>query len=166
MAKTIDDLIKGLKQAALDAADNSAKEAAEEIRLKMVQRVSRGVGVNSRKFVPYAPSTAKRKGRRDPVNLYQTGRMLGGIRVRKAKRFKYEVRIPDKRQEQKARWQQFGTRRRSGPPGSPKLPHIPPRAWFGVTVKNRRETFQIFNTRMRTAVKKDRRTRLRVTLEI
>lgn len=60
------------------------KEDAGSEVIRFVRRnAARGVGQGGRRFAPYAPSTAERKGRRRPVTLRETGQMLGSLKTRR-----------------------------------------------------------------------------------
>jgi hypothetical protein len=146
--------IAGFERAVKDAANNATKQAAEEVRLRMVKRLARGVGTNERQFTPYAISTAKRKGRRRPVNLYQTGHMVSSLRVVKSGN-KYQVRIVGLFADRKARWQQFGTKKDG-------RQRIPPRQWFGITTRDARTTGNKYASSFNTKLSRDRRTRFKV----
>ena len=114
--------------------DEQAQDALRHIR----DRTLRGIGVNGRKFEPYAPSTAKRKGRREPVTLRKSYDMMNSLYSRKRGE-KREIVFRDRYQEQKGRWHQFGTRTK-------ELRHVrmPARRWFGLTLRYSRQASQKF----------------------
>lgn len=61
---------------------NFAKDLKSEIADKIVERIISGKSpVKGKKFEPYADSYAKIKGRKAPVDMLQSGKMLESIRV-------------------------------------------------------------------------------------
>jgi len=155
---TIKSAMRGVEKAMIQAADKAAKEAAEKTLDHIVSRTQRGVGVNERKFVPYASSTAKRKGRFSPVTLHETGQMLNDLYVKRERKRDYRVKFRTKKMDERGRHHQFGTNRNG-------RPHLPARRWFGVTTRKSRQLFNEYGSRFRTVALKDRRTRFRVEVK-
>lgn len=129
------------------------KRAAETARLLMLRRTARGEGVRG-KFRPYAPSTARRKGRSQPVTLRQSGSMLGGMRVvlgaRTATRRVASVTLGSARDRRIARYHIEGTRR------------MPSRNFFGLTPRERAAVDRQYGMDVQRAVPKDRRRRIEI----
>lgn len=149
----ISNTLQELKNRATKESDLALKQIAEEYRQHIVSRTLRGIGTNERRFVPYAPSTARRKGvSRQPVTLRDSFRMLSDLHVKRVRKEKFEVRFRSRDQERKGLWQQFGTRRN-------KKRHIPARRWFGYTTRFQRQMFVKYSTRIRQQIPKDRRRR-------
>lgn len=123
-------------------------------------RTRRGVSVRERRFAPYARSTARRKGRHQPVTLRDSGDMLSSLHARPPRRaaeqtFKIglaEVTFRSRRMEKRARYHLEGTR------------HMPRRDFFGLTTRQSRILRDELELIQRRTIPPDRRRRTKIQL--
>jgi hypothetical protein len=155
-APSLASMIVAKREAVLRAVDPAAKEAAEFILGRMRARVARGVGVNERKFAPYRPATAKKKGRTQPVDLRGAGKgghLMDGLYVAREGPGRYAIRLRYK--ENIARYLQDGTRK------------MVSRRWFGSTVRDSKAAGDRFSARLsETARRGDRRVVRRIVVGV
>lgn len=80
----LSEFIKEDTRRALSAIEDSRadRRAARRARRMIRSRTAQGVDRHGRQFAPYAPSTAKKKGRFSPVTLRETGKMLRSLSIR------------------------------------------------------------------------------------
>lgn len=131
----------------------------EQARLALAHiksRTLRGVGINERRFAPYRPSVAARKGRSAPVTLRDRYNMIPSLHVREATKKRREIVFRDRAQERIGRFHQFGTRNRDG------SRRMAARPWFGLTLRYSRTSTQRFGTKMQQVFETDRRKIFRV----
>ena len=78
------DMVEETKRRALEGAASSGamEEGARMARRFIRTRTRKGIGRRGQRFAPYAPSTARQKGRFSPVTLEEKGRMLGALSIR------------------------------------------------------------------------------------
>lgn len=78
------DMVDSETRRALEAAQSGGpmEQAARTSRRFIRARTRRGVDRFGNTFAPYAPSTARKKGRFSPVTLEETGQMLGSLSIR------------------------------------------------------------------------------------
>lgn len=140
MAKgsTLKDVQKRIDDTVRKRLDEQAREALQHIR----DRTLKGIGTNGRRFKPYAPSTAKRKGRREPVTLRQSLDMMNSLHTRSGGKNRREVVFRDRgRNERIGRYHQYGTRNREA---GARRERMPARRWFGLTLRFARQSSQKF----------------------
>lgn len=137
-----------------DEVNRANRDATTSVIRHIQQRTARGIGTNGRRFANYRPSTARRKGRTQPVTLRasttrsmlddlaasQAGLNRGGYR-------NYRIRLRSREKERIGRFHQSGTRR------------MAKREWFGVTLRFAREHFSRVNARINRILPRDRRRR-------
>lgn len=130
--------------------------AAQLGREMMIRRTRQGIDRLGRIFRYYRPSTAKRKGRRSPVDLTESGRMLEGLHVRPegfwmtGRRADIYFRHP--RDKRIARYHIEGTRK------------MAKRDFFGFTPREEEQLATIIRGGVRRSVPKDRRRRINISL--
>lgn len=118
-------------------------------------RTRRGVDINERRFVPYSPKYAKRKGvSRTAVDM--TGRPSGGMVesvywTRSRPSGGVQVRIRGARNRRLGRIHQENRRKR--------------RQWFGLTTRDRRFLISRFTRGVRQRMQSDRRTAFTVVVK-
>jgi hypothetical protein len=119
-------------------------DAAEYLRRKMAERIARGVGSNGRMMAPYAPSTARQKGRTQPVTLRSDrggAHLLDTIRVVKEGKRRV-IRVTDAGKARIGRYLLLGTR------------NMKARAWWGPTVRETKEAAQRFGAAISQTMKR------------
>lgn len=133
--------------ALLNHMDQEARALVETIRI----RTARGVAVDGARFEPYAPSTARKKKRTSPVDLTETGQMLGSLRVRNAgSRVRARsIVLSGERNRRLAAIHQFGAQTGRG--------NIPSRKWFGATASFVERMEQNGIARLRESLPTDKR---------
>lgn len=138
--------------------DEQAEDALHHIR----DRTLRGVGVNDRRFEPYRPSVAKRKGRSQPVTLRQSFDMMNSLYVRPGSAGTREIVFRDRgRNERIGRYHQTGTRNRDG------SKRMAQRRWFGLTLRYSRQAFQKFQRSFEVLTPTtDRRKSFKISLSV
>lgn len=93
------------------AGSEAIRAIADSQLVNIQRRLDRGIGSSGRPFVPYAPSTARRKGRSAPVTLRESGNMRSKMYVRRIRLDTFEITFKDRGSERIARFQHGGTRR-------------------------------------------------------
>lgn len=78
------DMVEEDTRRALDAAQSGGamERGARMARRFIRSRTRRGIDRFGNQFAPYAPSTARQKGRFSPVSLEESGQMLGSLSIR------------------------------------------------------------------------------------
>lgn len=158
MAKSTASTLRAAKRAIEAETKRQLDEQANDALRHLRSRTIRGIGINDRKFEPYRPSVAKRKGRSAPVSLQEKNNMLGSLYVRPGSKGRREIIFRDRSQERIGRFHQFGTRNRNG------SKRMAARRWFGVTLRYSRESFQKFARAMEVAIPTDRRKSFKISL--
>lgn len=101
------DLKRQLEAAQSRSSRQIKKEIIDEIQKNYDKGISPVKGFN--KFKSYAPSVAKRKGRKDPVTIEQSGLLRKSlVAVQKSKK-SISIFFRGKRNEKLATWINFGT---------------------------------------------------------
>ncbi|MCB0969275.1 MAG: hypothetical protein KDB37_20775 [Ilumatobacter sp.] len=137
--------------------DEQAQDALRHIR----DRTLRGIGVNDRRFEPYRPSVAKRKGRTAPVTLRQSYEMMNSLYVRPGAGNKREILFRDRgRNERIGRYHQTGTRNSDG------SRRMAQRRWFGLTLRYSRQAAQKFGQGFEVLTPTDRRRSFKISLVV
>ena len=93
------------------SASRALGEVATAQLASIQRRLDRGIGSSGSPFVPYAASTAARKGRTAPVTLLESGNMRSSMYVRRIRLDWYEIAFSNRDAERIARFQHGGTRR-------------------------------------------------------
>lgn len=100
-----------LKKQLKDARSASSKQIKKEIVAEVIKDYNKGIspinGFNS--FVQYASSTAKKKGRRKPVTIKETGALHDSLTARQKADGVIEVFFKGKRNGKIASFIHFGT---------------------------------------------------------
>lgn len=181
------DMVEEDTRRALDAASSSGamERGARMARRFIRSRTRRGIDRFGRRFAPYAPSTARQKGRFSPVTLRDTGEMLGALSIRTNDEVKFDpragppgsgqfrgpsgrfvsredvtfgaaVNLKGARNRRIGRWHMTGTR------------HMPQRQWFGVTPNEEQRIDNTIGANLRGAVSRevpeDRRRRVQIRI--
>lgn len=166
----VEDSLKDIPERITRAMRLELEQAAHRSLQHIRQRTARGIGINERRFVPYAESTARRKGRREPVTLRNsiTRSMLDTMDVRQTRgtsgprgNLAFEIYFRDRDKELIAIFQHRGTTRLG-------RRHVPPRPWMGLTTRFRN---QIADTVVRgvvanIAAERDRRRRITIKFQL
>lgn len=169
-------------QRAIRRAGSAALQKVADDHLKQVQgRLDRGIGLNERRFTPYADTTARRKGRRQPVNLRESGRMRSALYVRRVRLDRYELTFRDRQSERIGRFQHGGTRRRTRADQRRRTPgriragvvfrnsgryHVPPRPWMGATTREINRADRILGVTISNAFPADLRRRILISFRV
>lgn len=162
-------------------AGSRALQAIADNQLSNIQsRLDRGISSRGVPFVDYAESTARRKGRRRPVTLFQTGNMRSAMFVRRIRLDQFEITFRDRESEKIARFQHGGTRRRTrrdqvqhrrarntrrivrntGPY------HIPPRPFIEATADELLEADRLFGVAIDNEFPSDLRRRIKIKFTV
>lgn len=101
-----------LKKQLQAAQSLSSRQIKKEIITEIQKNYDKGIspvkGFN--KFKSYAPSTAKRKGRKDPVTIWQSGKLRKSlVAVQKTKK-RISIFFKGKRNLKLSNWISFGTK--------------------------------------------------------
>jgi len=96
---------------AQDVPTHLMEEAAVMTLREIRARTRSGVDYRGRSFAPYAPSTARRKGRTQPVTLTETGRFLNALQVLEVRPGFARIGWPDTFGMRLKRWHHGGTSR-------------------------------------------------------
>ena len=142
------------------AQETRSAGLGETVVRLMRARTARGVNVRGRRFASYARSTARQKGRRQPVTRWARGDMMNSLHARPPRRsagqaFKVglaEVTFASRRMEKRARRHIEGTR------------HMPRRDFFGVTTRESRVLRGELELIQRRTIPRDRRRRTKIQL--
>lgn len=151
--------LRSLKAAIEAQAKRGLDEQAQDALRHIMDRTIRGIGVNDRRFEPYRPSVADRKGRSQPVTLRQTNAMMSSLYVRKGAGGTREIVFRDRgRNERIGRYHQTGTRNKDG------SRRMAQRRWFGLTLKYSRTALQKFGRGFDVLTPADRRKSYKISL--
>lgn len=132
----LSDRIIEREQAVLKGTEDALEQAAHEGLVMMRRRTKRGISRRGRRFAPYRPSTAKKKGSQ-LVNLTDRGDMLSYLEVTQKGRYVQQIGLGDPFQALKGAMHQRGTKR------------MTQREWFGLTVREAREMHNDMGTYIR-----------------
>lgn len=176
----IRDLLRSDSLKLRQAGSRALKMIADEAVLNIQRRLDAGISSHGTPFIPYAPSTAKRKGRRRPVTLRESGNMRSKIFVRRRRLDRYEVTFRDREAERIARFQHGGTRRRTRADakahararGTRRIVrntgpyHIPPRPFIEPTRQEIEAADRIHGVEVTKAFPSDLRRRILITFKV
>ncbi len=131
-------------------------QAARMGREMIVRRTRQGIDKNGKIFRYYRPSTAKRKGRRSPVDLTESGRMLEDLSVRSEGFWetgrRADLYFRTARSRNVARRHISGTRR------------MAQRDFFGFTPREEEQLATIIRGGIQRSIPADRRRRIAIKL--
>ena len=114
----------------------------ESLKRDIVARTTSGRDVRGQFFTTYRPTQAKKKGRRAPVTLVETGSMMSSLAAGRIKgRNTVTIYFRSLAMELRARHHHFGWLAKKTP--------VPAREWFGVSVASLERGRVAFGERMR-----------------
>lgn len=104
-------LNKRLKKIIPDARSNFAREMKRTIVDIIVEKIVSGVSPvkGQNRYKKYSDSYAKEKGRKQPVDLVKSGKMLENMRARQTTKGSIIIEFPDTKQREIASYHNEGT---------------------------------------------------------
>jgi len=178
----IRDQLRSDKLAIRQAGHKALMEVAQQHLRNIQARLDRGISSSGSRFVDYAPSTARRKGRFRPVTLFERGNMRGAMYVRRIRLDNVEITWRDRYNERIARFQHGGTRRRT--PRDSRLKanvrrrgsrhiirntgayHILPRPFIDPTAEEVVELDRLFGVKVAGEFPRDLRRRIKIKFTV
>lgn len=182
------DMVQEDTRRVLDAVQSSGvmERGARMARRFIRSRTRRGIDRFGNEFAPYAPSTARQKGRFSPVSLRETGQMLGSLSIRTNDDVEFDPRLGPPgggqlRNQSTGRLVsrddiQFGAavnlkgsrNRRIGRFHMEGTRHMPRRQWFGLTDNEEQQVVNELGTNTLDAIGRevpdDRRRRVQIRI--
>jgi len=181
------DMVEEDTRRALEGVQSSGamEEAARMSRRFIRSRTRRGVDRFGNTFEPYAPSTARQKGRFSPVSLEESGQMLGALSIRSNDDVTFDARArPAGGGQLRGSSGQFVSRedvsfgaavnlkgsrnRRIGRYHMEGTKNMPSRQWFGLTPGEEQKVASMLGANLGDAISRevpeDRRRRVQIKI--